>query len=80
MGRYIIYGRSSCGYCARACELLRSRSIEYVFLNMDEDPTGLEEAKSYYGHSTVPIILSNDLATGLTSFVGGYDDLYRSVS
>jgi glutaredoxin 1 len=79
MDRYIIYGRSSCGYCTRACDLLESRAVDYVFLNMDEDPIGLKEAKDYYGHETVPVILSNNLSTGLVTLVGGYDDLLRSL-
>tara|TARA_B100000214_G_scaffold375569_1_gene362766 strand:+ start:12119 stop:12370 length:252 start_codon:yes stop_codon:yes gene_type:complete len=73
--RYIIYGTSRCPFCINAVRLLQSENIDYVFLNMEEDREGLEEAKQYYNHHTVPIVLKNDKFSGKTSFVGGYDDL-----
>lgn len=79
MGRYLIYGLSLCQYCVLACEYLDSRNIEYVFLNMDEDLIGIREAKEFYGHNTVPIILKNNLKTGYVKFIGGYDDLVESI-
>ena len=68
-----------CEYCALTCEYLSEREIEFVFMNMDEDPVGLTEAKAYYTHRTVPIILSSDTETGNVSFVGGYDDLVKGL-
>jgi len=73
--RYIIYGTSRCPFCINSIRLLKEASLEYVFLNMEEDVEGMEEAKRYYNHATIPIILENNKLTGKTSFIGGYDDL-----
>jgi len=72
---YIIYGTTHCAFCKDACSLLESRGIEHIFLNMEEDRAGLEEAKQYYKHDTVPIILKSSRFNGETNFIGGYDEL-----
>jgi glutaredoxin len=73
--RYIIYGTSRCPFCISSIRLLEATNLEYVFLNMEEDIEGMEEAKRYYNHTTIPIILENNKITGKTSFIGGYDAL-----
>lgn len=73
--RYIIYGTPRCPFCISAQRLLEQENVEYVFLDMQEDVEGLEEAKKYYNHPTVPIILKNNKFSGETRFIGGYDDL-----
>ena len=75
--RYYIWGRSSCDYCIRACEFLYSRNELYDFFDHDGDEPFLEELKGFYEHETVPLIVENDISTGLTKFVGGYDDLQK---
>jgi len=77
--RYIIYGTSYCPYCKSSKMILESRRIECVFLSMDEDIKGLEEAKKYYNWNTVPIVLENNKDTGKIKFIGGYTDLMRRV-
>ena len=77
--RYIIYGRSSCPFCVAAVDLLKFRDIESVFLDLDDSPDQLNEAKQFYDWPTVPIILKNDLDTGEVSLVGGYTDLEDTV-
>tara|TARA_A100001011_G_scaffold73289_1_gene75216 strand:- start:3108 stop:3371 length:264 start_codon:yes stop_codon:yes gene_type:complete len=73
--RFIIYGRSSCPWCVRAVNFLDILRQESVFLNMEEDREGLEEAKVFYDWKTVPMILENDLSSGKVNFIGGYDNL-----
>jgi len=77
--RYIIYGTPSCNYCRKAEDLLTSLDIKYVFLNMEEDVEGIEEAKRYYSWGTIPIILENNLLTGATRLVGGFSDVEKEI-
>ena len=78
MDRYIVYGTTDCPFCIRARQLLESKNIEFVYLNMSEDPEGLLETKQFYDHYTVPIILKNH-HDGVVEFVGGYDDLVELI-
>ena len=73
--RYIVYGRSTCSFCVRACELLAEVSAPTIFFDHCNDLQFLEEVKSFYSFPTVPIILANNITTGQTRFVGGYSDL-----
>lgn len=73
--RYIVYGRSTCIFCKKANDLLKEQQKESVFFDFSEDPEAIEDAKNFYESKTVPIILENDLDTGVTRVVGGYIDL-----
>lgn len=73
--RYLVYGRSSCPFCQKAIDLLKENNKESVFFDFSEDPEAIEDAKNFYKHSTVPIILENNRSSGFTKFIGGYDDL-----
>lgn len=73
--RYFVYGTSSCPFCILALEKLSSMNLENIFFNLEHDPAYMKEVKEFYDHGTVPIVLQNDLTTGMTSFVGGSDDL-----
>ena len=78
--RFIIYGRSSCPYCANAVSLLRSKGIKNVFFDFSEDQEAIQEAKSFYNWRTVPMVLENNTLTGETKFIGGYDDLCKRLN
>ncbi len=78
--RFIIYGRSSCPYCSHAVDLLQARGVQNVFFDFSEDPIAIQEAKRFYNWPTVPMVLENNLNTGETTFVGGYDDLYNRLN
>ena len=78
--RFFIIGRSTCPFCTMAEDLLLAKNIECVFLDYCENPAMLEEYKTFHGQDTVPIILSNNLETGLTRKVGGYSDLLEYVA
>ena len=73
--RIIIIGRSTCPFCIRALSYCVKKDIERVYLDYASNPEILEEYKEFHNHSTVPIILSNDLHTGYTKKIGGYSDL-----
>lgn len=73
--RFIVYGRESCPWCVRAINFLEILRQEKVFLNMEEDREGLEQAKNFYNWKTVPMIIENNLETGEVKFIGGYDSL-----
>ncbi len=75
MDRFIIIGRLNCPFCVKAIEYCKQKDKEYIFFNYTEHPDILEEYKKFHNHSTVPIILANDMLTGYTSKVGGYSEL-----
>ena len=78
--RFIIYGRRTCPYCSHAVDLLEARGIKNVFFDFTEDPQAIQEAKSFYKWRTVPMVLENNVLTGETKFIGGYDDLYERLN
>ena len=73
--RYIIYGKSECPYCSSAQDYCRAKDLEEVYLDYTEHTDALIDCMNFYKMKTVPIILENDLDTGLVRFVGGYTDL-----
>ena len=58
-----------------AQDFLDALKLEYIFLDYLGKEEIVEDYKSFHNQATVPIILSNNLATGLTRKVGGYTDL-----
>ena len=80
MNRYIVYGRSSCPYCNMAVDLLEENHKENVFFDFSEDPEAIEDAKRFYDHPTVPIVIENNKVSGKTRLIGGYSDLEEHLS
>ena len=78
--RYIIIGRSTCPFCVMAEDLLKAKDIPCLFLDYVENLTILEDYKEFHNQDTVPIILKNNLSSGLTKRIGGYSDLLESLS
>ena len=77
---YLVYGRSSCPYCVEATHLLDFAGIDYDFFDLEDDREFLEEAKKFYSHATVPIVLKIDGETGIVKLIGGCDDLKRELN
>ena len=73
--RYIVIGRSSCPYCKLAVDFLEGKVFQHEFLDYVDSRDILEDYKTFYKQDTVPIILSNNIKTGLTKKIGGYSDL-----
>ena len=71
VGLAIVFGSSYCQFCKKAEILLKSKKIEYVFIEIDN----LNESKfwnffkQYFKVTTVPQIFIN------YSHIGGYNDL-----
>lgn len=73
--RFIIIGRSTCPFCNMAEDFLKAKKQKVIFLDYATKISILEEYKEFHQQDTVPIILSNDLDSGLTFKIGGYTDL-----
>ena len=73
--RYIVYGRNNCKFCREAVSLLSSMDKEHYFVDLEEEPGTLNEAKEFYKRETVPIVIKNNEFTGKTQMIGGFDDL-----
>ena len=72
---YIVYGRSSCPFCVEATQLLDFAGVEYDYFNLEGDREFLQEAKEFYNHPTVPIVLKIDGESGIVRLIGGCSDL-----
>jgi len=73
--RFIVIGRSTCPFCTMAEDLLKASEIQCIFLDYAHNPEILQDYKLFHEQETVPIILSNNLSTGVTKRIGGYTDL-----
>ena len=73
--RFFIYGRSNCPFCIMACDLLSASQDNYIFFDHVGDEETLKYLKEFYNHTTFPMVLKNDLSSGVTKFIGGYTDL-----
>lgn len=78
--RFIIIGRSSCPFCVMAEDLLKASKLECVFLDYSNNLEILEDYKQFHNHPTVPIVLSNNLESGLTRMIGGYTELLEHLN
>lgn len=75
--RYIIYGKESCPYCCFAQDYCLAKQKEVVYLDYTKNIEALKDCMSFYKMKTVPMILENDLESGLTKLIGGYTDLLK---
>ncbi|WP_062120519.1 glutaredoxin domain-containing protein [Aureimonas sp. AU40] len=70
MSRIIeIYGRSNCGFCARAKELVASEGLAFRYHDVADPALKAEMDRRAPGARTVPQIF----AAG--EYIGGFDDL-----
>ncbi len=72
---FLVYGRNSCPYCVMAVNGLSERQLQHKFVDCENDRDFLNEAKTFYNKSTVPIVVQIQSKTGLVRLVGGCDDL-----
>ena len=68
MSRVVIYTTSYCAYCSAAKALLRSKKIEFVEVDVTDDPVRRAEMERLSSRRTVPQIFIDDKP------IGGYDD------
>ena len=71
MTKVIIYTRSGCPWCERACELFESLGAEFEEVRLDADPQRRAELSARYDWKTVPMIVAGD------RFLGGFSDVKR---
>ena len=64
-----MYATGWCGYCARARELLQSKSVAFEEIDVDARPGARAEMMTRSGRRTVPQIFIGE------THVGGCDDL-----
>ena len=69
MATVVMYTTPWCGYCAAAKELLRSKGVEFVDINVDTDAALRQEMMDKSNGRTVPQIFINNEP------VGGYTDI-----
>lgn len=67
--KVVIYSGNRCAYCNAAKRLLDSKKVDYMEINVDEDPARREEMMQRTQRQTVPQIFINE------QHVGGFDDL-----
>lgn len=72
MSKAVIYTKTACGYCIRAKNILKRKSIEVEEKKIPDD-ISVEDAQKLLNveFRTVPQIVIDD------TYIGGYDDLCK---
>ena len=66
----MIYGRLSCPFCVRACDFCEQLGVEFVYVDMANDPATQEDVFSRsQGMKTVPQIFVGE------KHIGGFTDM-----
>lgn len=72
---WTVYGANWCPYCMKSIKYLKSRGINFQYVNI-EDYMSIGEFKKYFdkktkGYKSIPMIFYK------TKFIGGYTDLVK---
>jgi glutaredoxin 3 len=67
--KVIMYTKTFCPYCVRAKDLLNSKGIKVVEINLENKPDELAALKQRTGLMTVPQIFINE------KLIGGFSDM-----
>jgi glutaredoxin 3 len=70
--RVTLYTTEPCGFCRQAKELLASRGILYVEVNLAKNPAGRADLVARTGQMTFPQVLVGERA------VGGFRELLEA--
>jgi glutaredoxin 3 len=65
----LMYGKSGCGYCTRARDLLTRKGVAFAEIDVEKVAGARAEMQRRGGGSTVPQIFAGDLP------LGGFDDM-----
>lgn len=65
----LIYSGHRCAYCNAAKKMLDSKGVEYIEINIHDDPVKAEEMVQRTKRQTVPQIFIGE------THVGGFDDM-----
>ena len=74
MLKYIIYGKSSCGFCRKIIKKLSESNKTFYVELLDDNPEKLEAMKIKYDHQTVPIVIVKRVEEKL---LGGCEDTLK---
>jgi glutaredoxin 3 len=69
----LIYTIPTCPYCIKAKQLLTSKNIPYIEVNLQNEPVLRNKLIEKTGQKTVPQIFIND------QFIGGYNELSKII-
>jgi glutaredoxin 3 len=70
---YKVYGKDWCVYCDRAKTLLKSKSIDFVYYDIEKNDDARTWAlESSGGQKSVPIIFDED-----GNHIGGFEELRK---
>lgn len=62
--KVVIYGTTTCPYCAKARDYLRGKNIAYADFNVDQSERARKEFTSLEGTGVPVILIGNRLITG----------------
>ena len=68
-----IFGRETCPWCCKACNLLREEKINFMFCEMGSSPDLISFYKERYNMTTVPIVVK--IEEEKEEIIGGCTDL-----
>ena len=77
--RYIVYGADYCTYCTKAKELLESKEVEFIYVNLENDYDEIRKTSEFYDWYSIPIVVENNNNSGEVKLIGGYTELMRRV-
>jgi len=65
----VVYSTEPCSFCARVKDLLKSRDVEFVEVNLSKDPVGRAKLAHETGMMSFPQVLVGD------QLIGGFAEL-----
>ena len=75
---FVLYTKKRCQWCRKAINLLNEKKYPYIVTDVTKNKEILEEIKTVFNHSTVPIVLYADNDNSRLNLVGGYTELESS--
>ena len=74
MKYYQVFGRETCVWCCKACEILKKEGINFMFCEMEHSPELIQHHKDLHNMKTVPIVVKVN-EDGTKNLIGGCTDL-----
>jgi glutaredoxin len=56
-----LYGRNSCPPCARTKKLLAQAAVEFLYVDVDEDPDALDGLTAQVWVTALPVVITPEL-------------------
>jgi glutaredoxin len=58
---YVLITKDSCPYCNKAIDLLKEKSLSFIYTDMENAPKALDSTKEQLSWRTVPMIWKQDI-------------------